>query len=132
MQAVVAVSDDEATRDHKVFTSTMQQNESFLGIMLTALSGRALDVRTENISISECTGEKVFDVYPAPPQMPSAPQAQPPPQSQPGPDDAPEDIITCKDGFVLVLNTRGQFACVFDSSADTQLDRGWISQIIRG
>ena len=113
-----AVVSDYSPDDRKVFTSSMQQNESYIGITLSSISGRDLAVRSESINVSECVGMQTFDVPAGTADMDDTPSSMPVPDA------------VCNDGRVPVINVRGDNSCVWPSSVEILIQRGWISQVI--
>ncbi len=111
-----AVVSDYSPDDRKVFTSSMQQNESYIGITLFSISGHDFAVRSESINVSECVGMQTFDVSAGTTGMDGKPSSM----------RAPDAV--CNDGRVPVINVRGDNACVWPSSIEPLIQRGWISQ----
>ena len=131
---------DEMLEGRKVFTSSIQPNESYLGVQLTDISGRTLQIRSESITITECIGEKTFDVY-----QPESTSAIIEEAAAKAREDTitgqrtifdsplhqlkigiPADQVQCNEGLVLVLKpSMEESACVTESTAPKLVLRGW-------
>ena len=131
---------DEMLEGRKVFTSSIQPNESYLGVQLIDISGRTLQIRSESITITECIGEKTFDVYQ--PESTSAIIEEAAAKTR---EDTitgqrtifdsplhqlkigiPADQVQCNEGLVLVLKpSMEESACVTESTAPKLVLRGW-------
>ena len=89
----------------------MQQNEPYLGITLSSISGRDFAARSESIDVSECVGMQTFDVPAGTTGMDGKPSSM----------RAPDAV--CNDGRVPVINVRGDNACVWPSSIEPLIQR---------